>query len=314
MFKYCLALLITTLFGTLALGQEQINESMPFQGDPSKDYSIFIPSNYSEGESIAAFLALHPFNTNRWNAQTWCEELSDFAEVNGVMLICPDGGEDGKVDDSIDTAFTSFLLDSAFIWYDIDETKLYATGFSWGGKTTYTYGLNHIERFAGLMPIGAAISVGEINSFAENANNVPIYIVHGSQDSPGVRYFPLFDAMEENGACVDSRLLPGVGHTIDFPDQVWILSNGYAYLQNNECTITAVEEHKGTKDPTLLPSTILSRYQSVSLQVEAQEHWQIYTRNGVLVKQGQGAQMVVDMTSGLFIIRAGKHSQLFTVF
>ena len=72
--------------------QEQINESMPFQDDPSKEYSIFIPSAYNEGEPIPAFLALHPFNTARWNGQTWCEEMADFAEFNGVMLICPDGG------------------------------------------------------------------------------------------------------------------------------------------------------------------------------------------------------------------------------
>jgi len=89
---------IFALFGVLH-AQEQINESMPFQNDPDKDYSIFIPSNYEEGEPIPAFVALHPFNTNRWNGQTWCEELADFAEANGVFLICPDGGVDGKIDD-----------------------------------------------------------------------------------------------------------------------------------------------------------------------------------------------------------------------
>ena len=187
--RYFIAFVILMFVVGIAIGQEQINDSMPFQSDPDKKYSLFIPSAYDEDNSIPAFLALHPLNTNRWNAETWCEELSDFAEENGVILVCPDGGEDGKIDDPIDTAFTSFLLDSAFIWYNIDETKLYATGFSWGGKTTYTYGLNHIEKFAGLLPIGAAISVGEIDGIADQAEGVPVYIVHGSLDNPNTRYW-----------------------------------------------------------------------------------------------------------------------------
>ena len=84
--KLNLLLLFASFFACIDMfGQEQINESMPFQNDPDKDYSIYIPSNYVEGESIPAFLALHPFNTNRWNGQTWCEELADFAEENGAF-------------------------------------------------------------------------------------------------------------------------------------------------------------------------------------------------------------------------------------
>lgn len=296
----------------LTNGQEQINESMPFQGDPAKAYSIFIPSAYAEGEPTPAFLALHPFNTSRWNGETWCEELSDFAEANGVFLICPDGGPDGKIDDPIDTAFTSFLLDSTFIWYDIDETKLYATGFSWGGKTTYTYGLNHIEKFAGLLPIGAAISIGEINGIAENVINVPVYIVHGSLDSPNNRFYPLLAAMEDNGACVESNLLPGVGHTIDFDNQVEILTVAYNYLQDNACTTTSVEE-ESIDQTSILPFTVIEQNQTIDLTLHDKEGWEIYTIGGDLLKSGSDKQIVIDMASGIFIIRSGKQSQLFSV-
>ena len=65
-----------------SLAQTQINNSVPFQTDPSKDYSLVIPTSYVEGETTAAFLALHPWNTSKWNGETWCEELADFAEEN----------------------------------------------------------------------------------------------------------------------------------------------------------------------------------------------------------------------------------------
>ena len=294
-------------------GQQQLNESMPFQTDPDKDYSLYIPSNYEEGESIPAFLALHPFNTSRWNARTWCEELSDFAEENGVFLICPDGGADGKIDDPIDTAFTSFLLDSVFIWYDIDQTKLYATGFSWGGKTTYTYGLNHIDKFAGLMPIGAAISIGEINGIAQNVEDVPVYIIHGSLDNANVRYYPLLQAMEDNNACVESNLLAGVGHTIDFANKVEILTDGYLYLQENACTTTSTEDSE-IQDNSILPYTMIESGSKIMMSLGDKDSWEVLSMDGQVVKTGIGKEIVLNMTNGLYIIRSRQHSQIFTVF
>ena len=293
--------------------QVQINESMPFQSDEAKEYSIFIPSNYTEGDPIPAFLALHPFNTSRWNGQTWCEELADFAEFNGLMLICPDGGIDGKIDDAIDTAFTSFLLDSAFIWYDIDETKLYATGFSWGGKTTYTYGLNHIEKFAGLMPIGAAISIGEINGIDSNAEDVPVYIVHGSLDSPNARYYPFLAAMEDNGACVEGNLLPGVGHTIDFTNQVEILTEAYEYLQDNACVTTSIEEEE-IETKTILPYSLVKNGETIKLDLQKSLEWKIYTFGGQMIIKGNEPEIVISLTSGIYIFRSGRQSQVFSVY
>jgi len=309
-FFYAVLFVSTSL---VAYAQEQINESFAFQSDPSKDYSIVIPSAYQEGEPIAAFLALHPFNTNRWNAETWCDELADFAEANDVILVCPDGGADGRIDDPIDTAFTSLLLDSAFIWYDIDPARLYATGFSWGGKTTYTYGLNHIDKFAGLLPIGAAINSAEVNGIADQADGVPIYIVHGSQDSPSVRFTPIRDAMINNGACVETNLLQGVGHTIDFANQVEILSNAYAYLQDNACTTTSTEDLPATSKD-ILPYNTLTKGVTISLDLQDGTSWTIYSAAGQKVLDGQSSQMIITLDNGYYVIKSGIRSQIFNVF
>ena len=309
-FFYAVLFISTSL---VAYAQEQFNESFAFQSDQSKDYSIVIPSAYQEGEPIAAFLALHPFNTNRWNAETWCDELADFAEANDVILVCPDGGADGRIDDPIDTAFTSLLLDSAFIWYDIDPARLYATGFSWGGKTTYTYGLNHIDKFAGLLPIGAAVNSAEVNGIADQADGVPIYIVHGSQDSPSVRFTPIRDAMINNGACVETNLLQGVGHTIDFANQVEILSDAYAYLQDNACTTTSTKDVPAT-NKDILPYNTLTKGATISLDLKEGTPWTIYTTAGEKVLDGQSSQMIINLDSGYYVIKSGIRSQIFNVF
>ncbi|MEO6191241.1 MAG: hypothetical protein ABIO44_13735, partial [Saprospiraceae bacterium] len=100
--------------------QVRIDSSFSFQSDPAKKYSLYIPSSYKVSHANRLMLALHPLNTSRWNGQSWCDTLVSFAQQNGLILVCPDGGLDGAINDPIDTAFTSALLDSMKFWYSID--------------------------------------------------------------------------------------------------------------------------------------------------------------------------------------------------
>lgn len=232
-------LLFSILFFAFQIcAQQRVDGNFAFQTDPAKKYSIYIPSNYDANTSHTLMLGLHPLNTNRWDGESWCDTLIDFAEMNNLLLVCPDGGIDGAIDDPIDTAFTTALLDSMEVWYNINLEKVYAMGFSWGGKTVYTYGLNHHERFRGFMPIGAAVSIGEVAGLEPNAAWHPIYLVHGGNDSPNTRFTPLKNAMENNDACVNSILMSGVGHTIDFPNRNQILTDAFQWIDSVACAET----------------------------------------------------------------------------
>jgi len=304
---YCLVSGLCLL--NIGTAQVQINSSVPFQTDDAKDYSIVVPTSYVEGEPIAAFLALHPWNTDRWNGETWCEELAEFAEANDVILVCPDGGDDGKIDDPIDTAFTSFILDSAFQWYDIDPDKLYAVGFSWGGKTTYTYGLNHIDKFAGLTPIGAAVNITEVNGISDNIEGKPVYVIHGSFDSPNIRYYPLISEMENKGACIESNLLQGIGHTIDFDNQLEILTTGYDYLKENAC-ITTSSEDRDVNEQKLLPYNSVRKGSILELTYD---NCTILTLDGKIIKRGSAGSTLFDIPIGHYIINQDNRTELFRV-
>jgi len=308
-------LLITIGFISISLtsiAQEQINGSLPFQTDPSKDYSIYIPSGYTEGKAIAAFLALHPWNTDNWDGRRWCEEIADFAEANNVILICPDGGADGQIDDPIDTAFTTVMIDSAMTWYSIAPDSLYAMGFSWGGKTTYTYGLNHVDKFAGFMPIGAAISVDEINGISDQAFEKPFYLIHGGNDSPNVRYFPLIERLEDEGAFVGSELLPGVGHTIWFPNQVETLTKGFVWLKANSHSIVDVK-NIDTYQNIILSKENYSRGMRLSFNDKSISTAMIYSIEGELITKGYTNEILAPEENGMYIITVGRNSQKFVV-
>ena len=254
---YFTSICIVLLFASQIYAQQRIDNTIPFQSDPAKQYSIYVPSSYDPNVPNMLMLGLHPLNTNRWNSVSWCDTLIAFAEMNNLLLICPDGGADGAIDDPIDTAFTSLILDSMMIWYNVNPNKVFAMGFSWGGRTTYTYGLNHVEKFAGFIPIGAAVNgTNEVNGIINNAADKPYYIVHGGSDAPNTRFTPIKNALENAGACVNSLLMPGIGHTIDFPNRNAILTTAFEWVDSVSCGVSNIKSIKAQSDITVFPNPV----------------------------------------------------------
>jgi predicted esterase len=263
-------LLFSILFFAFQIfAQQRVDGNFAFQTDPAKKYSIYIPSDYDANTPHTLMLGLHPLNTNRWDGKSWCDTLIAFAEMNNLLLVCPDGGIDGAIDDPIDTAFTTALLDSMEVWYNINLEKVYAMGFSWGGKTVYTYGLNHHERFRGFMPIGAAVSIGEVAGIEPNAAWHPMYLVHGGNDSPNTRFTPLKNAMENNDACVNSILMSGVGHTIDFPNRNQILTDAFQWVDSVACLKTTGTSSLVENENLLLFPNPVSHDQILQVKIPA---------------------------------------------
>ncbi len=309
--SYLLGLLLCLLFcSAKLLAQDSIDGAYPFQNDPAKKYSLYVPSSYDASTPQALMLGLHPFNTNRWDAQAWRDTLIVFAETNDLLLVCPDGGLDGQIDSPIDTAFTSDLMDSVAVWYNVDPNEKYIMGFSWGGKTTYTYGLRRTHEFKGFMPIGAAVTIGEVNALIENATDQPFYLVHGSNDAQGTRYTPLLQALEANDACVQTELLAGVGHTIDFPNRNAILTTAFEFLKNSDCgRLDAVSEIK--ERFTLSPNPSNGR---IDIKGISDYSVEVYDLKGQKIQHDrvQSAIQLDSQFTGVAIISITKNGQTTT--
>jgi len=302
--KKASSLLIFLSITALSFTQESIDGGFPFQTENFKSYHVYIPSDYNEATPHQMMVAFHPFNTNRWDGESWRDTLITFAETNSLILLSPDGGADGKVDDPIDTSFTSLLIDSMSIWFNIDETERYAMGFSWGGRTTYTYGLNNASKFKGFMPIGAAASVDMIQGISQNAENKPFFLVHGSQDSPNVRYTPFLNELDDNNACVESVLMNGVGHTIDFPDRNMILSNAFAFLKNEPCPLINANTEASKQSLQIIPNPNAGLFSVKGLEFLDADAISIYTINGERMDfQIEGDQIsILNERQGFFIL------------
>jgi poly(3-hydroxybutyrate) depolymerase len=259
------------LFGTSLTAQTRIDSSFSFQTDPEKKYSLFVPDGYDENTPHRLMMALHPFNPANWDAIAWCDTLVTFGTMTDLIIVCPDGDTDGAIDDPIDIAFTTALMDSMQVWYNIDLDKQYCMGFSWGGKSTYTYGLDNYEMFGGFMPIGAAINgTGEIDNVLSNAAGLPWYLIHGGSDSPN-----------------DRLLMPGVGHTINFANRDQILTDAFFWVDSANCgLLTQVEEQVKELKFNVFPSILSSGDQlHVTIDVPNSSAYEmtLFGMNGELV-------------------------------
>ncbi len=290
---------------SLAFSQS-IDGEFAFQSDNAKKYSLYVPSDYNPDQPQTLMLGLHPLNTNRWDAQSWRDTLINFAEENSLLLVCPDGGPDGRIDDAIDTSFTSVLLDSVSTWYNIDQDEKYIMGFSWGGKTTYTYGLRRTDEFKGYLVIGAAVTIGEVSPLVSAAKGEAFYLIHGSNDAVSTRYTPLLAALENNEACVESQLLQGVGHTIDFLDRDAILGEAFQSLKSSNCNIISNTKNLDTEAIPMPSPNPFSDGFNLDSKISSKAKVELYDIAGRAIgfsKDGQRVQPEAIESGSIIIVK-----------
>jgi len=120
-----------------------------------------------------------------------------------------------------------------------------------GGRATYTYGLETHEHFAGFLVIGAFLNgIGQVGEARlVNATDKPFYIMHGDQDNTApinTAFFPIRNELINRGAIVQSMILTGVDHTIDFPNRDQILTTAYNWLNAaSDDLAVSLEDHSG---------------------------------------------------------------------
>jgi predicted esterase len=305
--RYFLIILCLFLMNLL-FAQERIDGSFEVQKQDKK-YSIYIPSSYDSAMPQALMIGFHPLNVNRWDSESWRDTLITFAETNKLLLACPDGGLDGRVDDAIDTTFTTMLLDSLHTWYNIDRAEQYAIGFSWGARTAYTYGMNHPGIFKGVIPIGAAIDgTQQFDNVIENADRMIYYIVHGSNDAVSSRYTPVLSAFDELKVCYDTQLLAGVGHTIDFPNRNTILSDAFSFVQDEfACQTSSNFNTDFHSSIEIFPNPIQDNTIKIRWVGDIEiERYELFDLTGKMIYQqaGNHSEMRTNvLKSGVFILK-----------
>lgn len=178
-------LVICTVATSLGYG-ETLNQSLMHDGD-LREYTLYVPTGYTADNITALVVNLHGFTFDR-NHQMQISNMNSVAEQEGFIVAYPDavngnwfGGEDN-------VGFIDVLIDAISSDYTINQSRLYATGFSQGGAMSFVLGVARADRFAAVASVaGTRFFASQDVLFPPDLPSVPdrplpLLHVHGTAD------------------------------------------------------------------------------------------------------------------------------------
>lgn len=186
-------MLIPCIMLMYSLNTTAQNEKTISHNGLNRSYIEYIPASYSGNSSVPLLIALHGLNDqNSTFASTGFHLLG---EVENFITIYPQG-ESGIIGtgwnagvqyynipingDIDDVGFISTLIDTLLSAYNIDQTRIYATGFSLGGFMTNRLACELSHRIAAVVSVAG--TRGNMITNCTPWRAVPFCHIHGNQD------------------------------------------------------------------------------------------------------------------------------------
>ena len=147
------------LLTSISLSQQQINEVFIFDGI-EREYIVYIPESYNENIEFPVLFSFHggsgyASDFIETNDMRSIADTANFIAVYPQGAIDPEGGTTSWIHkaptDHDDIFFIEAIIDSLNLEYTIDQSRIYACGYSEGAILSYELGcrLNHkIAAFA----------------------------------------------------------------------------------------------------------------------------------------------------------------------
>ncbi|MEO0897116.1 MAG: hypothetical protein AAFY71_12000 [Bacteroidota bacterium] len=253
---------------------------------------------------MSVVIAFHPLNSLKWNADSWRDSLENFAEANQVILICPNGGTDGKTDSEAELDFAKKLTREMLVKYGIQPNCIYALGFSWGSRSALKMAVRHRNFINGLILMGVNYHNLPLSrkDFGK-CFNLPCYLIQGQRDQLPYKFYPLQKILNQSGACVQSVIIPHTGHSFTFPYRNEYLTQAFQWLFNASCNKPEfvwkenkmLERKKQEKQPVVNVRGLNVSIQNVHA-LQLVKKISVYNQRGILIR-------VVRNPEGVAIIK-----------
>jgi hypothetical protein len=146
-------------------------------GSQSRALRVFVPNNYNASNSYALVIGFHGLGSN---PNSYTQAISYYATnpfFGGAIVACPSEGTAntswfvGKEDFKIIGAIINRIKTD----YNIDTTRIFSSGFSFGGKSAYLHGLDEADLIKGIIAHSPGFySTADVN----NTCNDPLHCQH----------------------------------------------------------------------------------------------------------------------------------------
>lgn len=144
--KRFFSLLMFITFFSVSYAQEYVSETMQHDG-LTREYSIYVPASYDGTSDFPLLFNFHGGNDVVANWQT-ASDMSTMADTANFILVYPQARPDPSDGNSLnwlpktagtfnDVLFVSALIDKIADDYQINQSRIYACGYSLGGEFAY---------------------------------------------------------------------------------------------------------------------------------------------------------------------------------
>lgn len=152
----------------------------------TREYLVHAPGGSAPRDGRPVVFVYHGAFTTAADMEDYAQ-LDPVADDEGFIAVYPNGVNrlwyDGRIPDEVDdVAFTDALLDRIIEDYEVDETRVYATGISNGGFMTHRVACDLSERFVAIAPVAGTLSQ-ELRDECEPTRPVPVMMVMGTKDN-----------------------------------------------------------------------------------------------------------------------------------
>jgi polyhydroxybutyrate depolymerase len=197
---YGLLLLILMFGASSASAQDDDSEAGLWQkftlehGGMIRNYNLYVPSSYdTDGDAMPLVMAFHPSGGDAVGMAR-ITGYNDFAEADGVIVAYLEGpfgywdygyGTENwePVDDVLDDpGYVRAVFEALIEAYHIDETRVYAVGYSNGARMAFRMGCEMGDQLAAIGAVSATIS-DEITTHCPEESRVSVIYMHGTRDT-----------------------------------------------------------------------------------------------------------------------------------
>ena len=141
-------ILILLFLPFLGISQQLTTQNILFDGN-NREYIIYVPQIYSPSISTPLLFAFHGGSGYANDFMNYEADFRSISDTAGFILVYPqaledpnDGGSTNwlhkEPTDHKDEFFVETLIDTLSSVYNIDNSRVYACGYSLGGMFSYT--------------------------------------------------------------------------------------------------------------------------------------------------------------------------------
>jgi len=158
----------------------------------TRAYDLYIPSSYTKETPVPLVLAFHGSGGNGRGMEQ-LTGLNRLAEQENFIVVYPDGinahwhtGRRAQPDVHDDIGFVSALIDRIDQQYNLDRSRVYATGFSNGGMFAHRVSCELSDKVAASAAVAATMPEN-LSRTCQPTRPISMLLIHGTDD-PAVPY------------------------------------------------------------------------------------------------------------------------------